>query len=826
MGSVFLADVNDFISPSQACINPIFTTTAETTSTTRASKSNEESSLDITTTTKPSKPSDSIHRRRPLRKHQAILKVQDEDENNQPPPSSATSAFPISDKPMKVSVADCLACNGCITTAETVLVEQHSLTKLEQMTNTPHISNTPNRVVIFTMSRASFVDLARYLLHSEPLSIHSPQEQEYRSLFLKLTSFLQHKYNAHIVLDGNIPLVWSLVESANEFCQRYRYVMNHNYNNINSSNPILFLETQTKEDPVVIQRNPSSDLSTFPSTSTTFDSRIPWSTPSMAISATETRFIISSSQGGMYSSSTAQGTTIRHPPGIDSRFPFSIQQQQEQSTSPTTVNNNHPCTYDPNAILPMLASSCPAFVCYIEKTMPHLVPNLCTVKSPMSIAGTFIKHDDNKNGFFTSLQQDAIYHVAIMPCHDKKLEASRRDFMYPTRQTSEEESSTNNNHPQLLQPDVDLVITTDELLEALNQASIAKEKGEEDGNTRETMKNTITSRTAKIMKYLDQYEMASSITADESTLHGCIPWTTQACNAIVSSSMCISTIQDEIVPSSASMRVNMKRNLWTGSGGYADFLFRYASKRLFQYEISYDQPLPWKRASFIQSTRRRRRAPPTQNNSKQQQQSEEIRVGMRRGNNDETNDHDDSSVFLMDICEVTLYRLSDGTFSFKNLFENDINCQTRSEPVLKFAIAYGFKNIQMVLQKISNEDSRGKASTYHYIEMMACPSGCLNGGGQVRAHSGYSVNYDGGDNNDHLIQLLQKKETPSETRQRVEMNQAILNHMWANEFNGGDQTTHLSSDMLRMLHTRYHVVPKLELTTGATAGVSLDDTKW
>ena len=28
------------------------------------------------------------------------------------------------------------------------------------------------------------------------------------------------------------------------------------------------------------------------------------------------------------------------------------------------------------------------------------------------------------------------------------------------------------------------------------------------------------------------------------------------------------------------------------------------------------------------------------------------------------------------------------------------------------------------------------------------------------------------------------------------------------------------------LHTRYHVVPKLELTTGSTAGVKLDDTKW
>lgn len=47
--------------------------------------------------------------------------------------------------------------------------------------------------------------------------------------------------------------------------------------------------------------------------------------------------------------------------------------------------------------------------------------------------------------------------------------------------------------------------------------------------------------------------------------------------------------------------------------------------------------------------------------------------------------------------------------------------------VLKFAAAYGFRNIQNVVQKLKR-----KRCGYHYIEVMACPSGCLNGGGQIK----------------------------------------------------------------------------------------------
>ena len=45
---------------------------------------------------------------------------------------------------------------------------------------------------------------------------------------------------------------------------------------------------------------------------------------------------------------------------------------------------------------------------------------------------------------------------------------------------------------------------------------------------------------------------------------------------------------------------------------------------------------------------------------------------------------------------------------------------------LSFAIANGFRNIQNLVQKMKR-----KRCHYDFVEVMACPSGCLNGGAQV-----------------------------------------------------------------------------------------------
>lgn len=72
-----------------------------------------------------------------------------------------------------------------------------------------------------------------------------------------------------------------------------------------------------------------------------------------------------------------------------------------------------------------------------------------------------------------------------------------------------------------------------------------------------------------------------------------------------------------------------------------------------------------------------------------------------------------------------------------------ISCfKVNGQVVLRFAYAYGFRNIQSILAKAR----RGKCP-YHFVEVMACPSGCVNGGGQIKP---------------------KKKEGPRDTRQRVE----------------------------------------------------------
>lgn len=76
--------------------------------------------------------------------------------------------------------------------------------------------------------------------------------------------------------------------------------------------------------------------------------------------------------------------------------------------------------------LPMLASSCPGWVCYAEKTHGNFIlPYISTTRSPQQIMGMLVKE-------FLARQFDVpsnrIYHVTIMPCYDKKLEASRDDF--------------------------------------------------------------------------------------------------------------------------------------------------------------------------------------------------------------------------------------------------------------------------------------------------------------------------------------------------------------------------------------------------------------
>jgi iron-only hydrogenase group A len=49
---------------------------------------------------------------------------------------------------------------------------------------------------------------------------------------------------------------------------------------------------------------------------------------------------------------------------------------------------------------------------------------------------------------------------------------------------------------------------------------------------------------------------------------------------------------------------------------------------------------------------------------------------------------------------------------------------------VKVAVAHGLKNVEFVLDKVRAAKAKGEETPYHFIEVMACPGGCVGGGGQ------------------------------------------------------------------------------------------------
>ena len=72
--------------------------------------------------------------------------------------------------------------------------------------------------------------------------------------------------------------------------------------------------------------------------------------------------------------------------------------------------------------------------------------------------------------------------------------------------------------------------------------------------------------------------------------------------------------------------------------------------------------------------------------------------------------------------------------TLRNADFKEVSLEVGGRTVMRFAAAYGFRNIQTLVRKIKRQ-----ACEYDYVEVMACPSGCLNGGGQIKAHKGQST---------------------------------------------------------------------------------------
>lgn len=97
--------------------------------------------------------------------------------------------------------------------------------------------------------------------------------------------------------------------------------------------------------------------------------------------------------------------------------------------------------------MPLLTSCCPAWVQYCENNYPELLPHVSSCKSPMQMFASVIKEQ-----YKTSSRR--VVHVAVMPCTAKKYEAAREEFVTDGV------------------PDVDHVITTQELIRMIRESGI------------------------------------------------------------------------------------------------------------------------------------------------------------------------------------------------------------------------------------------------------------------------------------------------------------------------------------------------------------------
>ena len=101
---------------------------------------------------------------------------------------------------------------------------------------------------------------------------------------------------------------------------------------------------------------------------------------------------------------------------------------------------------------PMFTSCCPAWVKYLENENPKYLKHISTCKSPMEMFASVLKDkyraQDAEDGRTT-------YHIAIMPCTAKKMEAARPEFL--------QADGT---------PAVDLVLTTKEIVKMIQESGI------------------------------------------------------------------------------------------------------------------------------------------------------------------------------------------------------------------------------------------------------------------------------------------------------------------------------------------------------------------
>lgn len=101
--------------------------------------------------------------------------------------------------------------------------------------------------------------------------------------------------------------------------------------------------------------------------------------------------------------------------------------------------------------LPQFTSCCPAWINFVERRYPALIPHLSSCRSPQQMMGATVK---NHFAELAAVARDRLFVVSIVPCLAKKVEAARPEFA-----------------PDGVR-DVDAVLTTTEMLDMIRLTRI------------------------------------------------------------------------------------------------------------------------------------------------------------------------------------------------------------------------------------------------------------------------------------------------------------------------------------------------------------------
>ena len=361
---VTLSDLSsDFLGPAQACVNPLFAAPPSAPAALSASAAAAPLSL--------------------------RLEVDDGAASEAAVPASAVTA-----PAARVTLNDCLACSGCVTSAEAVLVSTQSTGELlRALASARAAPRARAAAVVVSVAPQALASLAAHF------GIASSA-----ACFARLASYLR-ALGASAVIDTGVALDLALAEEGDELLRR-------------------LAETY----------GGGGTGGAGGAGSEGKGGGFAWAAPPATLPHSATHVVLPPRAGGAplppvldppveYGGAAASASLAAGSGGSDGGG------GDDAGSAPERL-----CPR-----LPVLCSACPGLVCYAEKAVPEAVSLLSRVKSPQQITGALAKlllatggarlrATDSEGA--AALGVGDIYHCAIMPCFDKKLEASRRDLSW------------------------------------------------------------------------------------------------------------------------------------------------------------------------------------------------------------------------------------------------------------------------------------------------------------------------------------------------------------------------------------------------------------